>query len=454
MVFKSQGFTSFPKPYNLEIPMPFRLIIVSFLCLMLGACAANQLEPESDLKTNSIRLDSQQLASNYADIAEAVYRDSLTTARRLDERIQAFIAAPNKARLQAARMAWLQARIPYQQSEVFRFSNPIVDAWEGRVNAWPLDEGLIDYVDNSYGQTSEDNPLYTANVIAGSSISANGKKISTEPLSKSLLADQLHELGGSEANVAIGYHAIEFLLWGQDLNGTGQGAGNRLYTDYDIHHCTNGNCQRRQQYLKLASQVLIEDLQWMLNQWGQSGDARTAVIDDHANVMQRILTGMGSLSYGELAGERIQLGLLLGDPEEEHDCFSDNTHNSHYYNIVGIKNVYLGQYKSTTANIAGEINLRDSLRRIKPELAGALDKAIEASLESAEKIVQSAEESGVAYDQLIANGNDDGHLLITSLVDALKVQTGLIQSSAQALGVVQLDILDSESLNNPDDVFQ
>ena len=80
---------------------------------------------------------------------------------------------------------------------------------------------------------------------------------------------------------------------------------------------------------------MIDDLQWMLNQWGQSGDARTAVIDDHANVMQRILTGMGSLSYGELAGERIQLGLLLGDPEEEHDCFSDNTHNSHYYNIVG-----------------------------------------------------------------------------------------------------------------------
>ena len=31
------------------------------------------------------------------------------------------------------------------------------------------------------------------------------------------LENKLHEIGGNEANVATGYHAIEFLLWGQDL---------------------------------------------------------------------------------------------------------------------------------------------------------------------------------------------------------------------------------------------
>ena len=40
----------------------------------------------------------------------------------------------------------------------------------------------------------------------------------------------------------------------------------------------------------------------------------------------------------------MKLGLLLHDPEEEHDCFSDNTHNSHYYDIVGMLNVYNGRY--------------------------------------------------------------------------------------------------------------
>ena len=41
-----------------------------------------------------------------------------------------------------------------------------VDDWEGKVNAWPLDEGLIDYTAASYGGASDENPFYTANIIA------------------------------------------------------------------------------------------------------------------------------------------------------------------------------------------------------------------------------------------------------------------------------------------------
>ena len=33
------------------------------------------------------------------------------------------------------------------------------------MNAWPLDEGLIDYVDPGYGAASDENPLYIANVV-------------------------------------------------------------------------------------------------------------------------------------------------------------------------------------------------------------------------------------------------------------------------------------------------
>ena len=57
------------------------------------------------------------------------------------------------------------------------------------------------------------------------------------------------------------------------------------------------------------------------------------------------MTGLGSLSYGELAGERMKLGLMIHDPEEEHDCFSDNTHASHFFDALGIRNVYLGTYR-------------------------------------------------------------------------------------------------------------
>jgi putative iron-regulated protein len=204
----------------------------------------------------------------------------------------------------------------------------------------PLDEGLI--VDTSiYGSNSSENELYTANVIANTSLTIGGKKIDTSKITKELLARVLQEAGGVEGDVATGYHAIEFLLWGQDLNGTGP--GNRLATDYDLKNCTHGNCDRRAEYLRTATDLLVDDLTWMAAQWGPDGSARKKVMEgtDDAGLAV-IMTGLGSLSYGELAGERMKLGLMIHDPEEEHDCFSDNTHASLFFDALGIRNVYLG----------------------------------------------------------------------------------------------------------------
>jgi putative iron-regulated protein len=178
------------------------------------------------------------------------------------------------------------------------------------VNSWPLDEALIDYVDTSiYGSGSSENELYTANVIANTSLTIGGKKIDSSKITKELLARVLQEAGGVEADVATGYHAIEFLLWGQDLNGTGPGNGNRLATDYDLNNCTHGNCDRRAEYLRTATDLLVDDLTWMAAQWGPDGSARKKVMEgtDDAGLAV-IMTGLGSLSYGELAGERMKSG--------------------------------------------------------------------------------------------------------------------------------------------------
>ena len=267
----------------------------------------------------------------YADMAEAMYADARAGAVVLKGAIDTLLATPSEQSMKAARTAWLAARVPYQQTEVFRFGNPIVDKWEGSVNGWPLDEGLIDYVDTAYGAESDENPLYTANVIANRRIKFGGKTIDTSRITRTLLADKLQEAGGVEANIAVGYHAIEFLLWGQDLNGTGPGAGNRPWTDYAPGAaCTHGNCDRRATYLKVATDHLVDRLTWMAKQWTKGGKARLAVAGSRPDKgITMILTGIGSLSYGELAGERMKLGLMLHDPEEEHDCFSDNAHNSH-----------------------------------------------------------------------------------------------------------------------------
>lgn len=212
--------------------------------------------------------DTRAVLAHYADLAQAGYDGALTAARNLQRAIDALIAAPTEPNLQAARNAWKSARAPYQETEVFRFGNPIVDAWEGKVNAWPLDEGLIDYVDLAlYGDGNEENPLANANVIANPKLELSGKAIDATTIDKTLLSESLHEAGGIETNVATGYHAIEFLLWGQDRNGTGPGAGNRPVSDFDPAHCTHGHCDRRAAYLKAATDLLVDDLTWMRNQW-------------------------------------------------------------------------------------------------------------------------------------------------------------------------------------------
>ena len=165
--------------------------------------------------------DKAAVVATYADIAQAGYEDSLATARRLGAAVDALIATPSAEALQAAKAAWLAARVPYQQTEAFRFGNAIVDEWEGKVNAWPLDEGLIDYVDASYGGATDENPYADLNVIANPSFTLSAGEVDAGEITPALLADTLQEADAIETNVATGYHAIEFLLWGQDLNGTG-----------------------------------------------------------------------------------------------------------------------------------------------------------------------------------------------------------------------------------------
>jgi len=384
--------------------------------------AQTPIEPRAVIKT-------------YVEIAHATYRDALTTAITLNEAVIKFTDQPSEKNLAAAKQAWIAARVPYQQTEVFRFGNPIVDAWEGRVNAWPLDEGLIDYVSSDYGTSSEENALYTANVIANKTLKINGTTLNISQITKGLLSDSLQEAGGIEANVATGYHAIEFLLWGQDLGGTGPGAGTRPASDFDLKNCTGGNCDRRVQYLKAALGLLIDDLKWMSAQWAPGGGARINLEGgDAATALIAIFTGMGSLSYGELAGDRIKLGLMLHDPEEEHDCFSDNTHNSHYYDVIGIENIYLGRYRRIDGEVVEGPSPFDLVSAKNSDMGKALKGQIAATLVVMKVMVKRAE-TIEAYDQMLAEGNDAGNATIQAVLAALLKQTKGIERAVAALNL-------------------
>ena len=396
----------------------------------------------------------RDVLSHYADLAHAKYEDSLISARTLQGAVNQFVAEPTEANLAAARDAWVAARVPYQQSEVYRFGNAIVDDWEGKVNAWPLDEGLIDYVAASYGAESEENPGYRANVVASPSFDFSGETVDASSITKELLADTLHELGGVEANVATGYHVVEFLLWGQDLNGTGPGAGARPASDFDPANCSWGNCDRRAAYLQTATDLLIDDLAWMTAQWAQGGEAREGLMGgDPTQGLATIFTGMGSLSYGELAGERMQLGLLLHDPEEEHDCFSDNTHASHYYDALGIRNIYLGTYERIDGSVVQGPSVSDLVAAASPAADAALRARLDATMAAMGEVVAAAE-GGEAYDQQIGEGNAAGNARVQAAIDALTAQTSAIEGAVEALNLAAIDFEGSDSLDDPEAVFE
>ncbi len=404
--------------------------------------------------TSALAVDKSAVLDTYADIAAAKYQDSLIAAQSLQASVNALLADPSAEALQAAKEAWLKSRIPYQQTEVYRFGNAIVDDWEGKVNAWPLDEGLIDYVDTSYGGPSDENEYAALNVVASPKFTLSGSEIDASSITPTLLAETLHEADGVESNVATGYHAVEFLLWGQDLNGHGNGAGARPWTDFAAGNaCTNDNCDRRGEYLKAATDLLVSDLEWMAAQWTEGGAGRADLMADQDAGLSAILTGMGSLSYGEQAGERMRLGLMLNDPEEEHDCFSDNTHNSHYFDGLGVQNVYLGSYVRIDGTVVSGPSLADMVAAEDASLDAEMRGKLSATM-MALGLIKTTAEAGFSYDQMLERGNAAGEALVMGGVNGLVDQTRSIERIVAALGLDEIEFEGSDSLDNPEAVFQ
>ncbi|ASL27398.1 imelysin family protein [Azotobacter chroococcum] len=376
---------------------------------------------------------------HYADLALAVFGDALSSAKALQQAVDALLAKPDADTLQAAREAWIAARVPYMQSEVFRFGNPVVDEWEGQLNAWPLDEGLIDYVAADY-QHALGNPGASANIVANSEIQVGEEKVDVATITGETLAS-LNELAGSEANVTTGYHAIEFLLWGQDLNGTAPGAGQRPASDYVVGEgCSGGHCERRRAYLKAATDLLVSDLEHMVGQWQpQVADNYRASLEREpaANGLRKMLFGMGSLSLGELAGERMKVPLEANSTEDEQDCFSDNTHNAHFYNGKGIRNVYLGEYRKLDGSLLSGPSLSSLVAKADAQADASLKADFDASEARLQSLVDSAAK-GQHFDQLIAADNAAGQQLVREAIAALVKQTGSIEQAAARLGIGDL----------------
>lgn len=321
----------------------------------------------------------------YVDLVYKSYQKSAGDAALLAKAVDVLLATPTDATLRAARQAWLDARPAYLHTETFRFYNGPIDAVEGELNSWPMNEAYIDYVEGKpdAGIVNDPKVKFDVDYLEG----VNQKQ--------------------DEADVTIGWHAVEFLLWGQDLSATGP--GDRPFTDYISGQ---GHNDRRRAYLKLVADQLAKELTGVADEWKLSNPKSYASefkTFPQREAMGRIINGMAILAGYEFMSERLGVALDSGDQEDEHSCFSDNTKQDFVHDLVGIKAVW------TEAKLAELVAAQD------PELA----KRINGLFADTETKINAL---GDPWDQVLAAPKDspvrkDAEAVVSalqSLADGLK----------------------------------
>lgn len=381
-----------------------RLSVLVVAASLATACAANDSADEAASTAPSAGTvaeeDFTSVAETYANLVYNSYQASLGSAEALQATIDAFIAEPSDAALEAAKQAWLDARDDYVPTEAFRFYDGPIDAPntgpEGEINAWPMDEAYVDYVrdDPTAGIVNDPAgfPAITADVL----VAANEND--------------------GETNISTGWHAIEFLLWGQDLSVDGPGA--RPVTDYTI----GPNAERRKTYLALLAEQLVADIAGVTEQWAPDGAYRNEFLADPKEAVQRLLRGIGALSAGELAGERMAVAFETKDQEDEHSCFSDNTNADVLNNARGIRMVYLAEGvdgMSPSQLVAKQDPDLDAELRAQLDESIALIEAFPAPFES----------------MIAAAEGEPEHEAFAAALSAIETQGETIAEAADALGL-------------------
>jgi len=352
----------------------------------------------------------QAVVANYAALLYANYGDALAGAEALHEAVEAFVDAPSQATFDAAKAAWIASRPAYQQSEIGRFYNGPIDdpetGPEGRINSWPLDENFIDYVESAPESGLINDPVGFPVIDEDTLAAANQ--------------------ASGETDVSTGYHAIEFLLWGQDQSATGP--GNRPFTDYVTDGTgTASNQARRAQYLETLTHILVDDLQQVTDQWAPGSvtnyRAQFLAIDTN-EAIGRILTGLGSLSSGELGGERLSVAFETRDQEDEHSCFSDTTRDDLANDALGIQNGYLGRYGAHDGPGIDEL-----VHQVDP----ALDATVQAQLAASVAALRAIPNP---FDQAIIGADDSpGRVAVQTAITDVFAQGDSFSTVADALGV-------------------
>lgn len=345
----------------------------------------------------------RELVCHHAAWCHQLYSQVAKRAQAMHKAIELLIRQPNETHLKDARTAWLDAREVYGRTEALRFHDGPIEQLEPLLNAWPVDEAYIDYVDGraSCGMVHDRERF---------------------PVLSPAVLELANERGG-EANICVGWHAVEFLLWGQDLSVKGPGA--RPYTDFVPRKPTgtSHNAKRRGELLRVVSGLLVKHLVELQNAWAPGAKYRVAFESDVEASVRRMLVGVTVLTAFELGGERMVVAYETRDQEQEHSCFSDNTWQDFASNQQGVIAVALG------CEIAGKRcpGLIDLVRDRK-DLADALEHSLRTTSKALAAIPK-------PFDQAFLGPDDSpGRVAMLHAIEALEQQTELLLIIGKQLG--------------------
>lgn len=270
-----------------------KLILFSVVAMTLASCDKNNnnITPMADQTTLLTSLADDVITTTYIDLNDKV--------AELVIACQTLEATPTAMNLEAARQAWRNARIPWEQAEGFLFGPVDAQGIDPSIDSWP-----VNFVDLN-------------NVLSGSAT-----------LDKTYI-------DGLEGTLK-GFHTIEYLLFGTDAN--------KQVSDFT---------PRQFEYLAGCSASLEGSTTQLENSWLPTGlnyanklktaGSGNSVYPSQKAALQEIVTGIVTIA-DEVANGKIQDPYAQSDSTLEESRYSANSKADFANNIRSIQNVYLGTY--------------------------------------------------------------------------------------------------------------
>lgn len=302
-----------------------KLILFSFITfsLLFTACKDDEVIVATDYSALLTNVVNNVIIKTYKDLDDktAVLVTNLTTLEN----------SPTEANLEAARQAWRDARLPWEQSEGFLFGPVDQQGIDPSIDSWPVNVADLDAV------------LASNNTLTKTYID------------------------GLEGTLK-GFHTIEYLLFGT--------SGKKPVTDFNT---------RQFEYLRACAQSLKGSTKQLYDAWQpgganfgktvmEAGENGNNVYLSQKSALQELADGIITIT-DEVGNGKINDPLVQKDVTLEESRFSANSKADFSDNIKSVRNIYIGGLDNASTG--------ESLSDIVKAKDAALDTKIKTQIEAA-----------------------------------------------------------------------